>query len=416
VLVLVQNLPYEFDRRVRLECTALVEAGYRVSVICPKSDSAPSYYERDGVQVYSYRPAPLTSGLASYLVEFVYAWLRTAFISLRLFVRHGFDVVQACNPPDTYWLLGLFYRLFGKKFVYDQHDLCPELYQSRFGRDSGVLLRGLAWLERCTYAVSHRVISTNDSYRQVAMTRGKKRPDHVVVVRSGPDPERTRKAQPVPELKRGRDHLAVYLGIMGPQDGVDYLVRSIQHYVHDLGHTDTHFALLGFGDALEGLKALATELDLDEWVTFTGRADERMIRDYLSTADVGLSPDPSSPLNDVSTMNKTLEYMAFELPVVAFDLKETHISAGAAAVYVDNNDEFAYAKAVAELLGDPGRRAEMGALGRERILTSLAWPFQRAVYLRMYGELCGGPAVIPVPRHAGRALDMRAVESPARQS
>jgi glycosyltransferase involved in cell wall biosynthesis len=408
VLVIVQNLPYEFDRRVRLECSALVRAGYRVSVICPKSITAPSFYVRDGVRVHSYRGAPLTRGLASYVVEFLYAWLRTALISLRIFVKEGFDVVQACNPPDTYWLLGLFYRLFGKRFVYDQHDLCPELYRSRFGRDTGVLLKTLYFLERCTYLVAHRVISTNDSYREIALTRGGKSPEHVTVVRSGPDPERTRRAEPRPELKHGRDHLAVYLGIMGPQDGVDYLVRAIGHYVHDLGHTDTHFALLGFGDALEDLKALTAELELQSWVTFTGRADEQMIRDYLSTADIGLSPDPSSPLNDLSTMNKTLEYMAFELPVVAFDLKETRISAGDAAVYIEDNDEFSYAKAVHELLQDPARRARMGALGRGRILESLAWVYQEAAYLRLYDQLFGRRAVVRLPRQVHTPMvDMR---------
>jgi glycosyltransferase involved in cell wall biosynthesis len=398
VVVIVQNLPYEFDRRVRLECTALVRAGYRVSVICPKSVDAPSFYVRDGVKVHSYRPAPLTRGLASYLVEFIYAWIRTALISLRLFVREGFDVVQACNPPDTYWLLGLFYRMFGKRFVYDQHDLCPELYRSRFGRDSGALLKVLYLLERATYRVAHRVISTNDSYREVAMGRGGMRPEHVMVVRSGPDPERTRKGAPVPALRHGREHLAVYLGIMGPQDGVDYLVRAIGHYVHDLGHADTHFALLGFGDALEDLKALTTELGLDPWVTFTGRADEAMIRDYLSTASLGLSPDPSSPLNDLSTMNKTLEYMAFELPVVAFDLKETRISAGDAAVYVEDNDEFAYAKAMHELLSDGARRRQMGQVGLGRILRSLAWRHQEVAYLRLYNQLLGHASPVPMPR------------------
>lgn len=398
VLVIVQNLPYELDRRVRLECTALVNTGYRVSVICPKGGSGLSFYERDGVRVHAYRAAPGASGLGSYLLEFVYAWIRTALISLRLFVREGFDVVQACNPPDTYWALGLFYRMFGKKFVYDQHDLCPELYRSRFGRDDGLLLRGLYLLERATYRVAHRVISTNDSYKEIAVRRGGVPPENVTVVRSGPDPRKNRRAQAVPALKNGRTHLAVYLGIMGPQDGVDYLVRAVGHYVYDLGHTDTSFALLGFGDARESLERLTTELGLDPWITFPGEADEAMIRDYLSTADVGLSPDPSSPLNDLSTMNKTLEYMAHELPVIAFDLKETRISGGDAAVYVEDNDEFAYAKALHELLADPDRRASMGQLGRRRIVESFAWTYQEAAYLSLYDQLSGRTEAVTLPR------------------
>jgi glycosyltransferase involved in cell wall biosynthesis len=411
--MLVQNLPYEFDRRVRLECAALTEAGYRVSVICPKSEGGASFYERDGVRVHSYRPAPQTSGFASYVVEFVYAWVRTALIALRLFAREGFDVIQACNPPDTYWLLAAFYRPFGVRFVYDQHDLCPELYRSRFGRDTGGLLWMLYLLERCTYRVAHRVIATNDSYREIAVRRGGMLPEHVAVVRSGPDPQRTRRGDAVPALKNGRDNLAVYLGVMGPQDGVDYLVRAIGHFVHDLGHTDTHFALLGFGDARDDLERLTHELELDQWVTFTGRADERMIRDYLSTADVGLSPDPSSPLNDVSTMNKTLEYMAFELPVVAFDLKETRVSAGEAAIYVDDNDEFAYAKAVHELLQDPARCELLGRLGRERVLRSFAWCYQEAELLRLYRDLLGHGPVVQLPRQTPAPIAVRPVSSGA---
>jgi glycosyltransferase involved in cell wall biosynthesis len=399
VLVLVQNLPYQLDRRVRLECTALVRSGYQVSVICPKGVDTPSTYERDGVRVHSYRPAPPTSGVLSYVVEFVYAWLRTAMISMRLAVTEGFDVIQACNPPDTYWALALLYRPFGKKFVYDQHDLCPEVYRARFGRDDGRCLAALYRLERWTYRWAHHVISTNESYKAVAVRRGGVSPELVTVVRSGPDASKMRKGDAVDGLRKGREHLAVYLGVMGPQDGVDYLLRAIHHYVHDLGRVDTQFALLGFGDALPSLRSLSTELDIDEFVTFTGRADDAMINDYLSTATVGLSPDPSNPLNDVSTMNKTLEYMAYELPVVAFELPETVVSAGPAAVYVPDNDEFLFAKAVAELLGDGAERARMGHLGRRRIEERLAWVHQEISYVGVYDELFDRPRAsrAPVP-------------------
>jgi glycosyltransferase involved in cell wall biosynthesis len=321
----------------------------------------------------------------------MYAWLRTAMISLRLAVTEGFDVIQACNPPDTYWALAMLYRPFGKKFVYDQHDLCPEVYRARFARDDGRCLALLYRLERCTYRWAHHVISTNESYKAVAVRRGGVPPELVTVVRSGPDAGKMRKGAAVDELRKGREHLAVYLGVMGPQDGVDYLLRAIHHYVHDLGRADTQFALLGFGDALPSLRSLSTELDIDEFVTFTGRADDAMINRYLSTATIGLSPDPSNPLNDVSTMNKTLEYMAFELPVVAFELPETVVSAGPAAVYVPDNDEFLFAKAVAELLGDEIERSRMGNMGRRRIEDRLAWGHQEVSYVGVYDDLFGRP-------------------------
>lgn len=390
VLIVVQNLPVPLDRRVWLECRGLRDAGFDVSVICPKGGEFTAGHEiREGVHIHRYRPAPQASGLAAYAFEFAYAWLRTAWLSLRVWRRRRFDVIQACNPPDTYWALALLYKLAGVEFVYDQHDLCPEVYQSRFdGR--GALYTSLRALEWATYRTADRVISVNESYRSVATGRGKVAPRHVTVVRSGPDPERMRRGEVDPTVRNGREHLACYLGVMGPQDGVDLLVRAIDVYVHDLGRDDCHFALLGFGDCLDDLKALARELGLDEWITFTGSADDEMIGRYLSAAAVGVDPDPSNPLNDVSTMNKVLEYMAFELPVLTFDLHETRVSAEDSARYVTPNDVHEMAKALADLLDDPERRAEMGRIGRERIETQLGWHHQAARYVDVYRELTAG--------------------------
>jgi len=243
--------------------------------------------------------------------------------------------------------------------------------------------------ERRTYRAADHVISTNNSYRRVAMSRGAKHPRDVTVVRSGPDTIAMQPMAPDSTLRRGREHLAVYLGIMGPQDGVDIALRALDHLVHKQGRQDLHLALLGFGDCYDELVALTTELGLDDYVTFTGRAGPELIEAYLSTADVGVQPDPFNPLNDVSTMNKTMEYMSYAVPVVAFDLTETRVSAGDTARYVEHGDLIGFATAIGELLDDPGRRAAMGAAARSRAVAELDWKPQRDKYVHVYDGLLG---------------------------
>jgi glycosyltransferase involved in cell wall biosynthesis len=393
VLIIVQNLPVPLDRRVWLECQALRSVGRQVSVICPMGPGDPAYQLLDGVHLHKYPPPPASSGLLSFAWEFIYCWLRSALLTVRVARREGFDVMQACNPPDTYWALGAIVKLFGKIFVYDQHDLCPELFESRFGgRGSRLLLRCLRLLERLTYRTADHVISTNESYRAIAIGRGGRSLTNTTVVRSGPGDSLLEPLPPEPSLRRGRRHLVCYLGIMGPQDGVDLLLEVVRHYVRDLDRHDTHFALLGFGDCLEDLRARALELGVDGYVEFTGRADTNMIRRYFSTADVGVQPDPKTPLNDVSTHNKTMEYMALGLPVVAFDLKETRVTAGNAALFVENDDTAAMAEAIARLLDDPQRRGEMGVLGRSLVVERLAWRHQARRYLSVYDRFFNEPA------------------------
>lgn len=389
VLIVVQNLSVPLDRRVWLESQALVAAGYGVSVICPRGEGDSAFEVLRGVRIHRYRPPAPASGFLSYVWEFAYCWVRTAALSARVLRREGFDVLQLCNPPDTYWLLALLYRLGGKRSVLDHHDLCPEVYDARFPEGRPAVRRVLVALERASLRTVDRVISTNESYRQVALDRGGVPRAKTTVVRSGPDTEQLYRGQPRPELRRGGRFLCVYLGVMGPQDRVDLVVRAADVIVNRVGRTDCRFALLGFGDCLEELRALTTALGLDDYVTFTGRADDAMIREYLSTADVGLSPDPKTPFNELSTMNKTLEYMAFGLPVVALDLKETRVSAGPAAVYVREEGPAAYAEAICALLDDPAARAAMGATGAERIRDRLGWRHQAQAYVRVYDELLG---------------------------
>jgi glycosyltransferase involved in cell wall biosynthesis len=388
VLIVVQNLPVPFDRRVWLECQALTEAGYEVHVVCPKGPGDPTHENVDGVMLHKYRPSPAGSGLFGYLVEYSYSFVMTLWLTARAFRRRRFDVIQTCNPPDIFWVLGLIFGgLTGCLFVYDQHDLCPELYESRFGEGSRFAAMGLKALERLNYRTADHVIATNQSYRKVAIARGHKRPADVTVVRTGPDAEALRRVSPDPLRKRGHTYLAAYIGVMGPQDGVDFVVRAAHEIVHKLGRTDIGFTLMGSGDCYDELVALRDELDLADYVEFTGRVPDDVVKRVLSTADVGLSPDPKNPLNDVSTMNKTLEYMAFELPVAAFDLLETRVSAGDAAMYAEPNLVESFAAVIVDLIDDEPRRKEMGAVGRRRIDTELAWVHQRPNYVGVYDSL-----------------------------
>jgi glycosyltransferase involved in cell wall biosynthesis len=263
------------------------------------------------------------------------------------------------------------------------------VYESRFPDGSRALLGGLRFLERATYAVADHVISTNESYRATAMARGNVASEDVTVVRTGPDPDRLKRGKPNAGWRRGRAHLVAYLGVMGPQDGVDLALRAVAEFVRD-GREDTQFVFMGKGDSTDELIELAKELGIGGLVTFTGRVPDEVVSEVLSTADLGLSPDPLNPLNDVSTMNKTMEYMAFELPVVAFDLKETRVSAGDAATYVVPNDVAAYAHAIGELLDDPERRRSMGEHGRQRVVEVLAWRHQSPRYVSAYERLSAG--------------------------
>ncbi|WP_309616978.1 glycosyltransferase family 4 protein [Salinibacterium sp.] len=393
VLIIVQNLPVPLDRRVWLECEALVAQGYEVSVICPKGPGDPAFHEINGIHIYKYSPAPEAKGAFGFVFEFAYSWVRTAWLSVRVRRRHGFDVIQACNPPDTYWLLALLWRLRGTRFIFDQHDLNPELYISRFGKPTGIVgrlqLGGLARLERNTYRTADRVISTNASYKQVAEHRGKLEPATVTVVRSGPDTTVMRPVYPDPSIRAGAEHLLAYIGIMGPQDGVENILAVMEELVHERGRSDIRAVLLGFGDCLESLKRESTQRGLDDHVVFTGRVGPSQIAQYLSAADLGLGPDLNTPLNNVSTMNKTMEYMAFGVVPVSFDLIETRVSAGDTGIYVSSGDISGFADAIEALLDDPDRRVELGLRARRRVAAELDWRPQAEAYVRVFDDLMG---------------------------
>ncbi|WP_431781956.1 glycosyltransferase family 4 protein [Streptomyces chumphonensis] len=402
-LVLVENLSVPFDRRVWQECTTLRDAGWTVDVICPqgsKRDTEPEA-EIDGVRIHRYPLRAATGGPAGYLREYGSALWHT----VRLARKVGpVDVVHACNPPDLLFLPALWLKRRGARFVFDQHDLVPELYLSRFDRGQDVLYRAVCALERLTYRAADVVLATNESYRDVAVRRGGRRAEDVFVVRSAPDVDRFHPVPPEPALKRGKPHLLCYLGVMGPQDGVDYALRALARLRDELGRTDWHAVFVGAGDTFDAMVELSRRLGLTDHVQFTGRVPDADLVRYLSTADVCLSPDPHNPLNDVSTMNKVLEYMVMGRPVVSFDLREARVSAADAALYAPANDETAFAELIARLMDDPELRARMGAIGQERINGPLSWRNSQAALLAAYAAACRDRSPVPAgaPGRSGK--------------
>lgn len=390
VLIIVQNLSVPFDRRVWSECLTLAGAGYQVGVVCPGEPGAAPHEIVEGVEIHRYRPWAPGRGPASYVLEYAYSFLATSWLLARIVRRSRVDVLQCCNPPDIFWPLGLLLRRWrGTRFVFDHHDVCPELFQSRFPDGPEMVRSALCLLERMTFRTADHVISTNGSYAAIAMERGRVDPARITIVRSGPDPSRLHLVPVDPTLRRGRRHLVAYLGVMGPQDGVDLVLDVADRVVHGLGRDDIAFTLMGSGDCYESLVRRRDALGLAGAVELTGRISDDDVAAVLSAATVGICPDPKSPLNDVSTMNKTMEYMAFGLPVVAFDLFETRVSAGDAALYVAPSSAVEMAHTLVALVDDPSRCRAMGTIGRARVEAELSWGRQAPRYLEVFDMLTG---------------------------
>jgi glycosyltransferase involved in cell wall biosynthesis len=379
------------------EACALRDAGHAVSIICPTGRGYEKRYEVvDDVHIWRYTLPVEGHGAAGYAIEYGSALVKTFLLSLKVFCTRGFDAIHACNPPDLFFLIGGFYKIFGRKFVFDHHDANPELYEAKFGR------RGLLWhlmliLERMTFRLADVSLATNQSYRRIAIERGGMAPERVFVVRSGPSLERMKIQAPDPRLKCGRKHLVGYVGVMGRQEGIDLLLHSVSHLVHDLGRRDVQFGLVGGGTSLDELQALARELKVDEYVTFTGRVPDAEMLAMLNTADICVNPDRANEMNDISTMNKIMEYMALGKPIVQFDLVEGRFSAREASLYAKRNDPIHFARKIVDLLDDPERRARMGALGRRRVREELEWRYEAPKLLAAYAALWSGA---PRPRHA----------------
>lgn len=409
VLILVQNLPVPFDRRVWQEARAVERAGYDVHVVCPRTPQCPAAYEElEGIRIHRYRPGMEARGLTGYLVEYGVALSAMTVLTWRLLRRHRIDVIHVCNPPDLLFLVTLPVSLLrGTRVVFDHHDVTPELLMAKGQAQDSRLVRVAKAFERLTYAGASVSLATNESYRRVAIERGRMAPDDVFVVRSGPD-DHFRPVAPDPELKRGRRHLVAYVGVMGIQEGLDHLLDAAREIVHVRGRDDVAFALAGGGPEAARLRARADAMGLAGHVDFLGRIpDDELVR-LLCTADVCVNPDEVNPLNDVSSMNKIVEYMALGRPIVQFDLREGRWTAGDASHYAAANDPVSFADEICRLLDDDQLREKMGTLGRERYEHELSWSRQVPVLLAAYERALAAPPRALLRRSA------RVVPSPVR--
>jgi len=388
ILMLVENNTYANDTRVRQEAEALAGAGHRVSVICPGSPGTPFRQTLNDVHVYSYRQPRSGRNLAGYLWEYGYSMAVTLFLVIWLLLREGFDIIHAANPPDTFVLVAAPLKLLGKRFIYDHHDLAPELYGARFSTEPSHLVTAtLITLERWSCRLADHVIVTNASYQRLAHERGRAPEEAITIVRNGPDLSVLREVAPEPSVVRPGKTVLGYLGSMGYHDGVDYLLRSLHSLHRDLGRDDFHCVLVGAGDALPELRALVAGLGLRKLVTFAGWQSHAEVSRYLSAASICLAPEPSNPYNDRCTAIKVMEYMALGKPIVAFDLPEHRVSAGGAALYARPNSEADFALKIATLMDDPEARERMGKIGQERVRGRLAWQHQIPHLLTVYESL-----------------------------
>lgn len=387
VLMIVENLPVPRDRRVWQEAQALKAAGWEVSVICPATAAFPrGHAVLDGIHIWRHPLPTEGEGPLGYAVEYLAALFWEFVLAWRVLLTRGFDVIHACNPPETIFLVGGFFKLLGKRFVFDHHDLSPELYVAKFGRKDP-FYRLLLGLERLTFATADVSIATNESFRQVALERGRMAPDRIFVVRSGPDVRRLKITPPDEALKFGHRFLVAYVGVMNAQDGVEYVLEAMRHIIVDHGRDDVGCVLMGDGPRLQLLRCMASELGIARHVRFTGWADDDVLMPNLNAADVCVSPDPVNPFNHRCTMNKILEYMALAKPVVLFDLVEGRRSAGEAALYAKDNDAADMALHILRLIDDEGLRRSMGAAGRARMERELSWEFQVPQLLAAYAKL-----------------------------
>jgi glycosyltransferase involved in cell wall biosynthesis len=345
------------------------------------------------VHIYRYALPVDAEDAVGFVAEFLWCFVRTAMKSVRVAVAgRGFDVLHVCNPPETYWPLGRFWQLFGRRFLFDHHDLSPEMYQAKFDSSGGLALAGLRFLERKTFQTADLVITTNQSHRRIAIERGGMAPADVYVVRSGPDLERLTVYPADPAWRKGKCHLVVYLGEICKQDGVDHLIRALKLLRVEFRRDDIHCVLVGGGPHQPSIKGYAEEIGVSDLCTFTGRVSDDDLCRILSSADLGVDPDPKNAWSDKSTMNKIMEYMFFGLPIVAYDLTEHRVSAGPAALFAEPNRERALALRIRELLDDPARLHGMGEAGRERVQAFLAWEHSAPVLLAAYDRLWPTPA------------------------
>jgi glycosyltransferase involved in cell wall biosynthesis len=403
VLLVVENLPVPYDRRVWQEALALKAAGFEVSVISPATTRYPKLSEfLEGIQVYRYPMLIEGKGYLGLIVEYLWSFICIFTLSAYVDTRIGFDAIMIANPPDIFFPIIWIYRLLGRKTVFDHHDLVPELFATKFHVKRSIVLSFFYIAERMMFRSVHKVISTNESYKAVAMRRGRRASEDVVVVRNAPDPARFSIRTPEPQLRKSAKFLVAFLGEIGQQDGVDVLIRAIKTIKDALGPNAIHCVLMGAGPHFDHIVAYARAEGVAADITFTGRADNELISRVLSTADIAVDPCPGSAHSDLSTATKIMEYMFFSLPIVAFDLLETHRSGADAVCYARVDDEAHFAQRIIELLPDEDQRRALGAAARVRLDTALSWRESSRHLIELMESLLG-PS--PAPLHEPLAFD-----------
>jgi len=388
ILIIVQNLPVPFDRRVWQEATTLQKAGYKVTIISPKMNSYIKSHEIiENIDIYRH-PLPIeASGALGYLAEYSISLFFQFYLACKVYLEHGFDVIHACNPPDNIFLIGGFFKyLCGKKFIFDHHDINPELYLAKFNKKD-VFYKFMLLCEKLTFKVADISIATNNSYRSIAIERGKMAEDKVFVVRSGPSLERMKIIPACPELKHGKNILVGYIGVMGQQEGIEYLIDAADYIINKCGRLDIHFTLIGGGSELAKMHELCKAKNLDQFINFTGRISDAEMLKILNTADICVNPDKVNDMNDKSTMNKIMEYMALAKPIVQFDVSEGRFSAQQSSLYAKPNDAIDFAEKILELADNPEKRTQMGEFGRKRVENELAWQYEAPKLLNAYASL-----------------------------
>jgi glycosyltransferase involved in cell wall biosynthesis len=385
ILMLLENSAYSEDGRVRCEANSLAAAGYAVTVIGPAAEGERYFEQFGGVTAYQFPPPPMAHGLLGYCIEYAYALSVMAMLSVWVAIRRGFDVVHAHNPPDFLVIIGGFWRLFGKKFVFDQHDLSPDMYRARFVEPANPVLHHiLVFFERLSARWANHVIAANDSYKRLQVARNSIPASGITVVRNGPEPWHLNEFEPDQEIRGGATNVIGYVGVMGIQDGVDYLLRALSIVTHEYDCKDWRCVLIGKGPALEDLQRLAIDLGIAANMFFTGWVDYEKVPRYIAATDICVVPDPSNEYNDHSTIVKLMEYMAQAKPVVAFDLPEHRTTAANTVLYAKPNDEREFAKHLLRLMDDPQLRKSLGEAGRKRVMESLTWKHQEAHLLAAY--------------------------------
>ncbi|MGH1418544.1 MAG: glycosyltransferase family 4 protein [Hyphomicrobiaceae bacterium] len=391
VLIIVENLTVPLDRRVWQEARTLRDAGFTVSVICPKGGKYIQSYELlEDIHVFRH-PLPIEAdGALGYALEYSMALFWEFVLSIKVYFKVGFDSVQACNPPDLIFIIAGFWKyLFGKPFIFDHHDINPELYEAKFGR-RGVFHSLLTKLERWTFCAADVSIATNETFKDIAVERGGMDADDVYIVRSIPDLSCFQRTQPNNALKHGRKHLLGYIGIMGAQDGVDLLVDAMAEIVYKQGRDDVHCVIVGSGTELENLKRQAAEIGVADYISFTGFLSGAPLMQALSAFDVGIIPDPKNTYNDKISMNKVFEYMTLGIPFVQFDLIEGRKVGGNAALYAGDNDPKALARQSLRLLDEPELHRELAENGKDRAKRLLSWDEERGRLLAAYEKALHG--------------------------